>query len=284
MQKEGVIMTDEQTAILHRVQTVELEILREFDKVCRKNNLKYSLAYGTLIGAVRHKGFIPWDDDIDVVMPRDDYEKLKLLWKDESSPRYILQDYRIDVFYQNNFMKIRKNNTSYIQGENEFNAKYHTGIFIDIFPMDRLAPCGLNRKKQYLAFILNLLYSRGRKSGKKGVFSIIESFLLFIPRKFYLRLRDVTETYYRKWNGDSSLQLVSACTFEYCKMYFDSDLFDNIIELMFEGNKFLCTAKYDSFLRYCYDDYMKLPPENERIWKHNPQFISFDKNYKGARC
>ena len=272
-------MNDEQTAVLYKVQKVELEILVEFDRICRKNGLKYSLAFGTLIGAVRHNGFIPWDDDIDIVMPRDDYEKLRSLWISESSPKYLIQDYREDIYYPNNFMKIRKDNTAYIQGKSEFKANYHTGIFIDIFPMDRLAPKGSKRKKQFFAFVLNLLYSRGHKSGKKGVFSLVESLLLLPPRKAYLALRKATENYYRRWNTDSSSQLISACTYDFCSMYFDHDLFDSIIELPFEGYNFFCTSKYDEFLRKCYGDYMKLPPENERVWKHNPQYISFDKNF-----
>ena len=272
-------MNHKQSDLLHSVQAVELEILREFDRICKKNDLKYSLAYGTLIGAVRHKGFIPWDDDIDIVMPRSDYEKLRLLWASESSSCYFIQDYREDLYYPNNFMKIRKNNTAYIQGDNEFNANYHTGIFIDIFPMDRLAPSGFKRKKQYIAFILNLLYSRGYKSGKKGLYDLVESILLIPPRRSFFFLRRKTEEYYRKWNFNDRLSLVSACTYEYCRMYFDSDLFNDIIELPFEGFNFSCTSKYDDFLRKCYGDYLEMPPENERIWKHNPKYISFDENY-----
>ena len=92
-------MEANQMELLKKVQHVELEILNEVDRICRKNNLKYSLAYGTLIGAVRHKGFIPWDDDIDIVMPRKDYERLRTIWKNESTQEYYLQDYKEDLYY-----------------------------------------------------------------------------------------------------------------------------------------------------------------------------------------
>ena len=277
-------MEANQMELLKKVQHVELEILNEVDRICRKNDLKYSLAYGTLIGAVRHKGFIPWDDDIDIVMPRKDYERLRTIWKNESTHEYYLQDYKEDLYYPKNFMKIRRNNTAFIESDKEFHAKYHTGIFIDIFPMDRLAPNGIQRKEQFAALALNLLYSRGYKSGRKGIYSVIESILLLMPRSSYLALREKTEAACCKWDHLEDAPLLVAATIEDCKKYFDSDLFDNLIEIPFEETNFMCTSKYDSFLRSYYGNYMELPPEEERVCKHHPKFISLDSNYKPDTC
>ena len=129
----------------NRIWNVEIEILDVFDKVCRDNNLKYSLAYGTLLGAVRHQGFIPWDDDIDVMMPRKDYDRLLEIWNSQVTNEYIIQNYKTDFDYTNNFSKIRKNHTTFLQSEDEKNKKYHKGLFIDVFPIDRVATNKLGR-------------------------------------------------------------------------------------------------------------------------------------------
>ena len=101
---------------LRKVWDVELEILTQIDTFCRNNGLKYSLAYGTLLGAVRHGGFIPWDDDIDIIMPRKDYEYLIANW---DIPGYIVQNKKTNDDFSQNFTKIRKDNTAYVQEEYE---------------------------------------------------------------------------------------------------------------------------------------------------------------------
>ena len=112
----------------------EQEILDVVHEVCVSNRLKYSLAYGTLLGAVRHGGFIPWDDDIDILMPREDYTKLLEIWSEIAPEDYILQEPYSSSDITNNFVKIRKNHTTFMQTEAEKKCKYHKGIFIDITP------------------------------------------------------------------------------------------------------------------------------------------------------
>ncbi len=121
----------------------------DYDKflkiVCVENHLKYSLAYGTLIGAVRHQGFIPWDDDIDICMPREDYDKFLKIWSKYNFKDYILQNIETDEDFTQNFTKIRKNHTTFLQPKEE-QYKYHKGFFIDIFPGDRVPD---SKIKQY---------------------------------------------------------------------------------------------------------------------------------------
>ena len=123
------------TDIQHKVWDVEQEILDVVVDVCDKNNLKYSLAYGTLIGAVRHKGFIPWDDDIDIMMPREDYEKLRKIWNGVAPKGYILQDHYTDLDYPNNFIKIRKDNTTFIQNEEEKSKNFIKEFLLTFFQL-----------------------------------------------------------------------------------------------------------------------------------------------------
>lgn len=126
------------SSTLRKLQMVELDILLELDRVCRKNHISYFLCGGTLLGAVRHGGFIPWDDDIDVGFFRDDYEKFCQVFQRESdSSRYFLQTWKTDKYYRWNYGKIRRLGTEYIRSGQE-HMKYKTGISIDIFPYDYL--------------------------------------------------------------------------------------------------------------------------------------------------
>ena len=116
---------------LECVWKTELEIIDEIHRICLENNLKYSLAYGTLLGAVRHQGFIPWDDDIDIMMPREDYNKLLSIWNTAAKKEFIIQNKGVEPNFTQNFTKIRKNNTAYVQDDYELKRPYHTGIFVD---------------------------------------------------------------------------------------------------------------------------------------------------------
>lgn len=120
---------------LRRLQLAELEILNEFVRVCEKRSLRYYLVGGTLLGAVRHKGFIPWDDDIDVAMPREDYDKFAEISQAELSADYFYQSPETDPNYFLTYAKLRKNGTE-VYEERFKNAAFHKGIFIDIFPLD----------------------------------------------------------------------------------------------------------------------------------------------------
>ncbi len=111
--------TKDMRTIQKQLWITEQEILDVIDKVCVENGLRYSLGYGTLLGAVRHGGFIPWDDDIDVLMPREDYEGLIKIWPSAAPEGYLLETERMFDDYVNNFLKIRKDHTTYLQFEGE---------------------------------------------------------------------------------------------------------------------------------------------------------------------
>ena len=117
---------------LRRLQLVQLELLDELDRVCRKNGIPYMLDGGTMIGAVRHKGFIPWDDDIDVAMLREDYERLKGVQSDFDSGKCFFQDDSTDPEYRWGYGKLRRKGTSFIRLGQE-HLKQKDGVFIDIF-------------------------------------------------------------------------------------------------------------------------------------------------------
>ena len=242
--------------------------------------MRYSLGYGTLIGAVRHKGFIPWDDDIDIIMPRTDYERLLSIWNKAAPKGYILQNTRTDPDFTQNFTKIRKDHTTFLQDEAERTKHYHKGIFVDIFPGDRVPSCKIERKIQYIACAVNLLYSRGRSSGSGGIIGIVERVLLKAPKEKYAVRRERAEKKIRRWNENEMLQYVFPNTIGCSRKYYPANMFENMKMIEFNGKQYMCVADTDATLRVEYGDYMQLPPEEDRVWKHHPFLIDFERNYE----
>ena len=243
------------------IKQTELNILVYFDGFCKKNNIRYSLAGGTLLGAVRHKGFIPWDDDIDVCMPRLDYEKFVKLYKNIPRERYILRE-------NMPFIKLVDSNTRI---DNKYtNADVADGLWIDIFPVDGL-PADLNEVyKIYRAenfyrklFMLGYAkYGRGKSLFKK-IFKIPLIGLVKIIGNDYFKHK--IEKIARKYDYNSS-EYVGAITWGLYGVgeKMKKSEFERFIFLKFEGHKFPAFSCWDSYLKGLYKDYMKLPPIEKR--------------------
>ena len=269
------------TAIsIEKVWQAQQDILDTIHQICRQHHLRYSIAYGTLIGAVRHGGFIPWDDDIDIIMPREDYNRLLNIWEQCAPADYILQTPANAPDYNQNFAKIRKNHTTFLQYDYERLRSYHKGVFVDIFPGDRVAQGKLAGTLQYILCAVNLLYSRGFPSGSGGITGKVERLLLKVPSKYHQRLRLWADKAIQKWQKNQNAPWFFPCTIRDARIYFPADLFDHMTTLSFCGKDYCCIAEYDAFLRHYYGDYMQLPPEEERVWKHHPVLIDFEHNYE----
>lgn len=273
-------MNKEET--LKEVKKAELNILSTVDDFCQKNNIKYSLAYGTLLGAVRHKGFIPWDDDIDIWMTRENYNKFIRVWKQNPVQGYILQNTDLEEDFSQNFTKIRKDNTAFIQNEEEKTTNYHKGIFIDIFPLDRVAktPSKIAVQKLY-AMLTMLFYRKYAPPTEKGLKKYIsEFFLKIVPKSKYENARKYFENKYLFLSGDVDCSWLSNSTYRDLSIYYDSDMMDDYTFLQFEGRNFMSVSKWDHALKMQYGDYMQLPPKEDRVWKHHPIFIDLNNNYE----
>lgn len=265
---------------IKQVWAVEQEILDVIDKVCSEHHLRYTLAYGTLIGAIRHGGFIPWDDDIDLIMPREDYDKLLSVWNDAAPEDYIMQHIHMTPDYTHTFTKIRKNHTTFLQDEAEVGMRYHKGVFVDIFPADRVAGGRVSRITQYIACAVNLLYTREYTSGSGGIIGLTERILLALPRRLHPMLRNASERYIQRWNRKDDLRWFAPSTIISARHYYPADSFENMGSVSFCGKTYSCVADPDVFLRVDYGDYMQLPPEEERVWKHHPVIIDLQHNYE----
>ena len=182
---EEHIVTNEE---LKMIQKIDLEMLVEVDRICRKYRIRYSLDGGTLLGAVRHKGFIPWDDDVDVIMLRKEYRKFqKACRKELDQSRFFLQDYQTDPEYRWGYAKIRRKNTEYIRLGQEY-LKQKGGVCIDIFVVDNVPDQKVVRKIHYfLCFcIRKIMYAPlGAKNEKRfrinTVLHMFAKTLPFIP-------------------------------------------------------------------------------------------------------
>lgn len=267
---------------LKKVQNVQLEILKEFDRICRKNNITYQLWAGTLLGAIRHEGFIPWDDDIDVAMLRSDYEKFISICNKELDDKYFIQTFKTDPNSQSLFAKIKKNGTIYRENRVK-NTEMHHGIFIDIFPLDNVK----DNKKYYTIKlkIASFLYRihiglatayDDASNAKKKIKSVLNK---LINNKIKFKLKNIIEkliTYENKNDSNYINHLTNGINIERLdKFLVKKDTFNNVIEKSFEGEKFFVPENYDDLLKNIYGNYMELPPIDQQTPHHGIVEVKF---------
>ena len=257
-----------------KLKKTELEILDHFVDFCQKNNLTYYLTYGSLLGAVRHKGFIPWDDDIDIAMPPEDYQKFLSLYKKEKQDKYLLQYINNEKYYHTIFAKIRKNNTCMVEKEWQY-IKIHKGINIDIFPLFPYPDSKRDAKK--LMFNLKLAQLLTSKNNKtKSIKNKIIFFLLrLIPRKITNKI--VSNILNKSLNYNKPYYYYK--TDELNSPALKIDWYKEKIELPFENRKYTAPKDYDEVLKSMYGDYMTPPKEEDRVG-HGDIILSFNKNYE----
>ena len=255
-------------SVLRELQLIQLECLTELDRVCRENNINYSLDGGTLLGSVRHGGFIPWDDDIDIIMLREDYEKFFNICKTElDTDRFFLQEHRTDPYYNVGYSRLRRNNTLYRRAGHE-HMKSHNGVFIDIFVLDNVPDGKIMRKfHRFSCFcIRKILWSKtGRKLAPTFLSRVWFSIVSLVPMNFAFRCNDRIA----KSCNKKKTELVRHNTHPYpnpkvCGYGIPAELADEFTELEFEGRKFMAVKEYDRYLTMLYGDYMKLPPKEKQ--------------------
>ncbi len=258
---------------LRALQNVLLEMLAELDRICKKNGIQYYLDGGTLLGAVRHKGFIPWDDDLDVVMLRSEYERLRAACRqDLNATKYFFQDNTTDPEYRWGYARIRRKNSAFVRLGQE-HLKMQTGIFLDIFLRDNVPDFYPRRLLNcfYAFFLRKVLYSEvGKVNARGGFLRGIYALLNKIPPPFAFRR---LERLAAKWNARPA-QYTRCLAFHYVSSHgyrfqlgFDRRWFtEEPVMLEFEGRSFPAVRDYDGYLKCLYGDYMTLPPPEKRHW------------------
>lgn len=260
MQKE--IRVDE-------LKQIQLDILKFVDAFCKKNNLRYFLAYGTLLGAVRHQGYIPWDDDIDVLMFREDYEKFVTTFKHSTYKVFATE---VNAAYPYPFAKVGDTRTYF---EEEIKDVIDTGVNIDVFPLDYLPQDNVDKIIKRRDFLQNIwtlkrlpcLKRRGFL--KNTVLKLSQLVLSVFSMKAIVKQM---EEHAKKYNSASS-SLCGNLVLGYDPDVYPTSDFENAVELPFEDTTFPCPANYDDVLRIMFGDYMQLPPEEKRVSHHH--FIAY---------
>lgn len=249
---------------VNKLKEYELKILDEFVSICENNNLNYYLAYGTLLGAIRHKGFIPWDDDIDVYMKGQDYYKLKKIMLKNNESKYFCQSLESEKYYNLSFAKIRMKNTLALE-EKTKDEPFNKGIFIDIFP---LIPYPTNKKDQKKfrrkIKLYNLLVESDMKNKTKynnygNVGKTLSKIFKIIPRSFRNIVAKRTLKKIILYNKEFDNYI---CIFD--NIIFDKQIFANSIKVEYENKKYYSPKEYDKYLTTIYGDYMTPPKEEDR--------------------
>ncbi len=274
---------------LKDMQQKGLDILSDVHDFCVKHDIKYSLAYGSLIGAIRHKGFIPWDDDVDIIMPRPDYEKFCSSF---SAPgRGLIRDTDKDSYIL--FSRVFDTEGTICRTMNPFAKKYSGGVWIDIFPLDGVSD-DFNSFSETIRS-LKLLWQRQirYRYADASVKEILQTFpIKDILILFALKITG-TSGWFLKKNNRKMRQLASRFKYgetghwsqltvldDSTRNYRTMDLFRDTIDVAFEDKCFKALSGYDQYLRNIYGDYMQLPPEKDRkpkqhrlkfYWKYNIQ-------------
>jgi lipopolysaccharide cholinephosphotransferase len=266
MESKGMVLG---AADLRKLQMVLLEILVETDRICKKHNIKYCIVGGTLLGAVRHKGFIPWDDDVDISMSRREYERFREVCKTElDQNRYFFQDHTTDPEYNFYWTKILRNGTEFV-GIGREHLKKRTGICVDVNITDAVPdhyPFKVFHRLRCL-WLRKHLYSRtGMRVAESRTARFIYRQLSKVPLKvIFGKLDRIAERY-----ADKKTKLVRHYTFQLPrkrKLSFGWQRVwrEDLCELEFEGLNFPAPKQWQEDLTYTYGDYMTLPPPEERV-------------------
>lgn len=245
-----------------------LNILRDVDCFCAENNLVYYLAYGTLLGAVRHKGFIPWDDDIDICMPRPDYERFIKLFPSEKG-RIQVVSHKLDPNYPFYYAKVHDISTVVIENSN---YNYKMGVYIDIFPIDAMPTSKKDQDSYMKKFnfyrdiynIKSFKFRKGRKMMKNIILLCSKLITPFFSKKYLTnKLDQISHTY-----DYSESDLVSIAASIDQRLIFEKKIFSNGIKLKFEDIEASVPLNYHEILKRNYGNYMVLPPEEKRLSHH----------------
>lgn len=260
-------MDDKNELSLSEIQQESFKVLKYFRDICEKNNFRYWLSYGTLIGAIRHNGFIPWDDDIDVQMPREDYERFinYCINNKELILPYELHHYKTNKKYI--YPIARLSNSNFLI--DYANTKsYGLGIFIDVYPVDEV-----NIKDKHFAKYRDKNIRRIVYSGSKNIWFTPKRYMFFKRIYFvisrFFNLNRILRKYDERFKKGVFGKGYSGCVMwdsqdYYCK----TEWYSEETKHMFNGELFSVPKNYDLILKEIYGDYMKLPPENERIAHH----------------
>lgn len=258
---------------LRKLQLIQLYMLKDIDRICSENGIVYYICGGTLLGAVRHKGFIPWDDDVDITMYRDDLKRFERVIGEKYSDKYFIQNFQTDKNYTRYITKLRLNGTCQAEA-GIVDDDIHQGVYIDIFPLDKVTKSdglGLRFRGGLLRYLFAYKTARHASNkittrAKRIVIKLIKPFTRLIPSKAVNRMFD--------WVCTATSAETAGYTTSFASRYLwkrqlvANEVYGDGVLVPFEDGLFRAPAGYDILLRQLYRDYMALPPEDKRNSGH----------------
>ena len=259
-----------------------LEMAEYFVQFCKENNLLCYLCGGGAIGTLRHKGFIPWDDDLDFFMPRKDYEKLAQLWPQKADSRYQLSKSNENYIDRNLFITIRDTQTTCIKPYQQDLDIPH-GLALDVLPLDYYPANELSRKKQVIAALVYSLFCAQTIPEKHGGMMKLgsQALLALVPsKKLRYKIWKKAEAEMTKYTKEESDGITELCSGPYyMKKKYPISSFEDALWLPFEETELPIPVGYDAYLKTAFGDYMKLPPIEKQIPHHDLLFLDLKNSY-----
>lgn len=249
---------------VRNVQEKILEIMKYIDDLCRTNGIVYYIMGGTALGAVRHGGFIPWDDDLDIFMTPDQYKKFKDVFEKTSSNRFVLQEWRTTPNYLE-YSKVRMNGTTFIEENFKDRNQMHHGIYVDIMILHKVPENKLIQRLVYLESKFVTLYGLSQRNWrpKTKLQNLILKSLRFLPCKWMAEI-----AYSHIYRYDNRKEKYKYCYWitpaKFQNGLFDASFFESPVNVPFEDTELLGSNQIKEYLAYRYGDYMALPSEESR--------------------
>ncbi len=251
------------------LQLKQLEAMVEIDRVCREKSITYYLIGGTLLGAIRHQGFIPWDDDLDIGLPRADYDRFVELAQEAFGDKYFLQTYDTDPESYVPFAKVRVNNTIFKE-RSQVHMDCHHGIYVDVFPLDSVPDSRVARRsaafyrRQLWRLISNKIGSD--PSNKPWLVCMRRVVSRAIPLKWIIAALNFSVRKYESTSARCITNVFSPYGVEAEMLPVSS--YGTPCEVEFEGCRFYAPAESKKLLKQVYGDYMKFPPLEDQVCRH----------------
>ena len=269
---------------LPSLQKKALEIFGYFEEFCKEHKLLYFVCGGGCIGAIRHQGFIPWDDDLDVFMPRPDYEKFTKLWETYGDHKnYTLCRTNEEVNYHDCGTLLKDNHTTFINSHS-VNEDFHHGYMIDIIPLDGCAPTKTSRMIQMFWASVYSLYNAQRVPNNQGtLMKTLAPVLLFLvpSNKLKYKLWNYAQKKMSKYDFYNSEYITELVTgYKYMSLKYPKKVFEEQLFVPFETTEIPIPVDYETYLSMAFGNYMKMPPEDERNPKHKVVFLDLNTSYK----
>lgn len=269
---------DQQKSV-HDVQEKILEVMKYVDRVCRANGITYFIMGGTALGAVRHGGFIPWDDDLDIFMTPAEYAKFKVAMEKDANPKFVIQEWRTTKKYLE-YAKVRMNGTTFIE-ENFKNRKdLHQGIYVDIMILHKVPDSKFLEKLVYYESKFVTLYALSQRNWKpktSGQAKVLK-LLKVLPCKLIARI-----CYHRIYKYEDMQDGFKWCYWitpaKYRSGLFDKSFFEEPVDVPFEDTVLYGSKHIKDYLEYRYGDYMKLPSEEQQKAAVHAMIFDVNKDY-----